>query len=187
VALPQRTWSGCGLPCEDGISTWHIRAVGGASFYYGDDSSAEPCTYWGADIGRTFCGSWGLDLYWRMNAAQFERWNEECLVVDHDGGYMNHFGAKLTMEGAFGQSRWYWWAGLGGGYFITTDFLNDDEGWEAFGELGIGYVLNEQWRVRLGVNAHLMDTHVGRFNAANDNEKRLLWVIAPVLEVQFDF
>jgi len=186
--LRSRTWSGCGgLPCCCGISMWHVRLVGGVAFYTGDDAPEE-CGYFGADFGRTHCGCWGYDVYYRWSSAQFERTLDPTRVVPaKDGGYTHHFGLKLTYERPFGNSRFYWWAGLGAGYFITQDYWYDDEGFEGFGELGIGYVLGRNWRVRLGVNVHAMDTKVTRESYLDDGDSRLLWLIAPVLEVEIDF
>jgi hypothetical protein len=48
-------------------------------------------------------------------------------------------------------------------------------------------VISQNFRVRLGVNAHGLDTTVTRENPADDGEGRWLWVVAPVLEVEFDF
>jgi len=34
---------------------------------------------------------------------------------------------------------------------------------------------------------HGMNTHVGRESAADDGESRWLWVVAPVVGLEFDF
>ncbi len=189
--VPQRARQGCGLHCEEGISRWHVRGVMGAAFFAGDDP-AENCLYWGADIGRTFCGCWGLDAYYRYNSGRFDLLTPPGLVKD--GGGMHHVGAKLTYERGFGQgSRFYWWGGLGAGYFWTEDYFVDDSGIEGYGEAGVGYVINNNFRVRVGVNVHAMDTNVTRRLAwpvapgTNDRSSRLLWVIAPVGQIEIDF
>jgi hypothetical protein len=37
------------------------------------------------------------------------------------------------------------------------------------------------------VNVHGMDTDAARFSPADDGESRWLWVIAPVVELEFAF
>jgi hypothetical protein len=107
---------------------------------------------------------------------------------------MYHVGVKLTYEKAFSRgSRLYAWGGLGGGYFWTGDYFVNDDGPEAYGEVGLGYVLSDTWRIRVGVNVHAMDTNVTRRLAwpvapgTNDRTNRLLWVIAPVGQIEADF
>jgi hypothetical protein len=163
---------------------WHLRAVGGYAFFFGEDP-AEPCIYLGADVGRTFCGCWGLDLFYRYNSGRFDRINDPRATKD--GGEFHHLGVKLTMEHSFNRSRFYWWAGLGPEYFFTKKYLENDSGFGVFGELGVGYVFNQNFRARLGVNAHGLSTTVTRENPADDGEARWLWIVAPVLEVEFDF
>jgi hypothetical protein len=179
----ERCYSGCGLPCADGISQWHVRGVLGYAFAFGDDPPNE-CLYWGLDLGRTFCGCWGLDLFYRYHSGQFDRAN--LPQPTKDGGEWHHVGAKFTYEFGFG-GRWYGWAGIGPEYWWTNDFLNDDSGFGVFGELGVGYVINQSWRVRAGVNVHGLDTDVTRENPANDGQSRWLWFVAPVIEVEFSF
>jgi hypothetical protein len=163
---------------------WHVRGVIGYAFYAGTDP-ADPCLYWGADLGRTFCGCWGLDLFYRYNSGVFERDNDPRAT--EDGGAWHHFGIKFTFEGSFNRSRLYWWAGVGPEYFLTDDYLFDDDGFGIFGEAGLGYVVNQNFRIRLGVNVHGMDTDVTRKDPANDGDSRWLWIIAPVLEAEIDF
>lgn len=185
LVTPERTLSGCWPPCNSGISQWHVRAVGGVSFSEGDDPF-EDCSYFGADIGRTFCGCWGLDLYWRYNSGRFTRDEGNALI--RDGGEWHHFGAKVTLERSFGRdSRFYAWAGIGAGYFTTNKYLFDDSGFEVFGEAGIGYNLSENWRIRAGVNVHGMDTDVTRRLPVDDGRERWLWIIAPVIELEGSF
>jgi hypothetical protein len=181
----QRKWSGKGLCCEDGISLWHVRAVGGRAFCFGTDPF-DPCVYYGLDIGREFCGCWGLDFYYRLNSGRFDR-DEPGFTRLHDGGWMHHFGGKLTYERSIDRSDWYWWVGLGAGYFKTVDYVHNDSGFEGFGEAGIGYIFSEHFRARLGVNVHGLNTTVTRKNPPNDGQSRFLWIVAPVLELEVDF
>jgi hypothetical protein len=183
--VPQRSYSGCGLPCADGISQWHVRGVIGRSFSEGTDSM-EDCTYYGADIGRTFCGCWGLDAYYRYNTGRFTRDVPAGRFLD--GGEWHHIGAKFTYERGFSKnSRLYYWGGVGGGLFWTDKYIDNDSGPEVFGEAGLGYVLSKNWRVRAGVNVHGMDTSVTRRLPVNDGRSRWLWIIAPVAEIEADF
>jgi hypothetical protein len=182
VAAPARCWSGCGLPCSDGLSQWHIRGALGYAFYEGEDPGNE-CIYWGFDFGRTFCGCWGLDIFYRYNSTQFPRQG----VITQDGGSMHHIGVKATMERSFGKSRFYWFVGLGPEYFWTEDYINDDSGFGIFAEAGVGYVINQTFRIRGGLNAHALDTDVGRFNPADDGDSRWLFILAPVIELEIAF
>lgn len=182
---PQRCYSGCGLPCADGISQWHVRGVAGRAFSEGTDPFKE-CTYFGADFGRTFCGCWGLDAYYRYNTGRFTR--EMPAGLFKDGGEWHHVGAKLTYEQGFSaNSRLYAWGGVGGGYFWTEKYLANDSGPEVFGEAGLGFVLSKNWRIRAGVNVHGMDTNVTRRLMVNDGRSRWLWIIAPVAEIEASF
>lgn len=188
-ALPppgQRTYSNCGLPCADGISQWHVRGVLGYAFPFGDDAPNE-CVYWGVDVGRTFCGCWGMDLFYRYNGNQFERDNPPQTRPNIDGGKWHHVGMKFTYETAL-SGRLYMWAGVGPEYWWAQDFLlGDDSGFGVFGELGLGYVINQNWRVRAGVNVHGLDTDITRKSAADDGKSRWLWFVAPVIEIEFAF
>lgn len=184
AAPAERTWSGCALPCADGISMWHVRGVIGEAFSFGEDP-IDNCLYWGGDIGRTFCGCWGLDAFYRYHSGQLDRNNPGDPIKD--GGSWNHVGVKVTFEGQIGSSKFYWWAGVGPEYFWTQDYLNDDDGFGVFGEAGLGYLLSRNLRLRLGVNVHGMDTDVTRELPADDGESRWLWVVAPVAEVEFSF
>jgi hypothetical protein len=185
--LLERAWPGCGLPCEYGISMWHVRAVGGFAWFTGDDPG-EGCMYWGADIGRTFCGCWGLDAFYRYNPVKFDRLVGPAGGMDQDGGVIHHVGVKLTYEKSIANSKFYVWGGIGPEFWWTQDLLDDDSGFGAFGEIGLGYILNRTFRIRGGLNAHWMpDIAAGRFNPADDGEGRALWVFAPVLELEVDF
>ena len=110
------------------------------------------------------------------------------MTLQVDGGVIHHVGVKLTYEKAFGQSKFYGWGGIGPEFWWTQDYMDDDSGFGAFGELGIGYVINRTFRIRAGVNVHWMpDIAAGRFNPADDGEGRSLWLVAPVIEAQIDF
>lgn len=185
LVTPERTYSGCWPPCNDGISQWHGRAVVGMAFSEGTDPFIE-CSYYGLDVGRTFCGCWGLDLYYRYNSGRFKR--DPATGFSRDGGSWHHFGAKITFEKSFGRSsKFYAWGGLGAGYFTTADYIDDDSGFEIFGEAGLGYNVSRNWRLRAGVNIHGMDTSVTRFSPADDGDSRWLWIIAPVIELEGSF
>jgi hypothetical protein len=183
AAAPERTWSGCGLPCSDGISQWHVRGVLGRAWTFGDDEM-EDCWYWGFDVGRTFCGCWGLDLFYRYHSGQFDRNNPPQPTVD--GGEFHHVGAKFTYDFPI-SGKIYGWAGVGPEYWWTSDYLNDDSGFGVFAELGVGYVFNRNIRLRAGVNIHGLDTDVTRVLPANDGDSRWLWVVAPVVELEWAF
>ena len=185
MVVPDRTYSGCWLPCNDGISMWHARALAGIATSAGTDSFSN-CVYYGLDLGRTFCGCWGLDAYYRYNSGRFDR-NPGPGQAFKDGGEWHHFGAKVTFGKSFGHSPFYAWAGLGAGYFTTNNYIADDSGFELFGEAGVGYNLTRNWALRAGVNIHGMDTTVTRELPANDGKSRWLWIIAPVIEIEGRF
>ena len=63
----------------------------------------------------------------------------------------------------------------------------NDDGIAGFGEAGLGYMLSNAMRIRLGLNVHAMDTVTGRLDPANDTSSRLLWLIAPTLGFDLDF
>ena len=172
----------CGLPCERGVQQWHVRALGGYSTWFGTDAG-EDCGYLGADVGRSLCGScWSVDAFWRGHTAHFDREGG-----GEDGGTWNHLGVKASYERSLGGGRWFAWAGAGPEYFWTSDYLHDDSGFGVFGEGGIGYVVNRNLRVRAGVNAHGMNTDVGRTSAADDGDSRWLWIVGPVVGLEIDF
>lgn len=187
-----RGWSGCGIPCEAGCRTWHARLLGGIAFHAGDDAGSK-CLYLGADLGTTFCRCWGVDVFYRTHEAQFDRLlpgdpaAPRSGRVGKDGGRWHHVGAKLTYERSISRSRWFGYAGLGVQYFWTEKYLDNDNGFGGFGELGIGYAFNHRWRLRAGVEVFGQDTSVTRENPANDGQSRLLWVISPVIQVEIDF
>ncbi len=180
-----------GLACCQGISQWHIRAVGGGSFFFGDDAPEE-CSYFGADIGRTFCGCWGLDAYYRHNTGRLDRQvitgqAAPVTQIDEDGGEWHHVGLKATIERPLYGNRLYGWAGVGAGYYWTEGYINDDDGFEGYAEAGIGYMLTSRLRLRAGVNVHAMDTEVTREDPADDGDSRWLFLVAPVLELEATF
>jgi len=183
AAAPTRSWAGCGMPCSDGISMWYLTGVFGRAWQLGDDHG-EDCWYGGFDLGRTFCGCWGLDLFYRYHSGQFERSNSP--QPTRDGGAFHHVGVKFTYDFPI-SGRLYGWAGVGPEYWWTDGYLNEDDGFGVFGELGVGYVLSQNIRLRAGVNVHGLDTDVTRKFPADDGESRWLWVIAPVIEVEFAF
>ncbi len=172
----------CGLPCERCESDWHVRALGGFSFWLGTDAG-DNCGYVGADVGRNLCGScWSIDGFWRGHSAQFDR-----DPSGHDGGTWNHVGVKASYERSLGGGRWFAYGGAGPEYFWTNDYLHDDSGFGVFGEAGIGYVVSRHFRVRAGLDVHGMYTDAGRQSPADDGNSRWLWVVAPVVGLEFDF
>ena len=187
---PTGRYTGCGLPCTQGISEWHVRALGGVALFAGDDTPEE-CSFFGMDIGRTFCGCWGLDFYYRYNSGRFDRegfFDANGAAIARDGGHMHHVGLKLTYESSFGRNApVYWYTGIGGGYFWTEDYIDDDEGAEVFFQAGIGYMITRNIRIRGGVDIIGMDTSVGRRLPANSGQSRFLWVIAPNIGLEFTF
>lgn len=183
--VPPRQYDGCGLPCMDGISQWHVRGLGGIVTYSGDDPG-DDCGYAGVDLGRTFCGCWGLDLFYRWNSGQFERL--VAAGVAKDGGDWHHVGVKVSKEFAFGDnSPFYAYVGAGPQYFWTEDYISDDDGFGFFGEVGIGYALSRNFRIRAGVDFHGVNTSVTRRDPANDGDDRFLWLIAPNIGIEFDW
>ena len=183
-----REWSGCGLACADGLSQWHIRGVVGQVFFEGTDAP-DSCDYAGIDIGRTFCGCWGVDVFYRWHSGQLDRLQNGMVMRDGsefpDG--FHHVGVKLTYESAIGNSKWFLWGGAGPEYFWTEGYINNDSGFGVYGEAGIGYVFNRNFRVRGGVNVHGFDTDVTRLNPADDGDSRWLWAIAPVIQLEVNF
>lgn len=175
----------CRLPCEEGISTWHARALGGLAFAEGTDPPKD-CGYLGADLGRTFCGSacgcWGVDLFYRTHQGRFDR----APGGGKDGGRFHHLGVKATWERSLGRSRLYGYAGAGPEFFWTDDYRDDDSGFGAFAEAGVGYRLTRNLRVRAGLNVHGLDTDVARRSAADDGDGRWLWIVAPSVGIEFD-
>lgn len=171
-----------GLPCERGQGRWHIRPVGGAAFWLGDDES-DVDIYGGIDIGRTFAGCFGVDAFYRYSAGTFDRQITGGIL--EDAGAFHHAGIKGTyMSSLDGSGRLFAWAGIGVAYFWSQDLQIDDDGVSGFAEIGLGYALTDAIRLRLGLNLHAMDTEAGRFLASDD--PRVLWTLAPTLGLELD-
>lgn len=191
-ATAGRGWDGCcGLPCEAGCGTWHVRGVGGYTFISGEDCPEDGAGYFGADVGYTFPCCLGVDVFWRMTT---------CLDFDRDVRIpgtipfrgtdtlsLGLVGVKATYERSFSNGRLFGYAGLGPAFFYTNDALEDDTGFGAFGELGLGYRLGRRWRLRAGVEVAGLYTDVTRTNPIDDGERRWLVLVSPVAQVQFDF
>ncbi len=179
----------CGLPCEAGCATWNVGVVGGAGFYLGDEATERACCYTGADVGRTWpCCCFGASIFYRTFGGRFDR------VVTAPGapartgadtGRFHTIGVKATYQRSINNSRWSWYVGAGPEFFWTHDYLANDDGIGGFGEAGVGYRLTRKLSIRGGLEVHALSTSAARLNAANDNSKRLLWVLAPVLQLQF--
>lgn len=179
-----------GLPCESGCGTWHARVAGGAGFYLGADSDGSACSYFGADVGRTWPCCVGVDVFYRTFGGRFDRavlTPGAPAFVGDDVGRFHVVGAKATYERSIRNSRWSWYAGAGPVFFWTQDYLADDDGVGGFGEAGVGYRLGRRWRLRSGLEVHALSTSAARLKAASNNTKRPLWLLAPVLQIEFSF
>ncbi|MDA1195398.1 MAG: autotransporter outer membrane beta-barrel domain-containing protein, partial [Planctomycetota bacterium] len=174
------------LPCEVLRDTWLIRGIGGWSFALADtDSGDKSGMYFGFDIGRTWQGCFGIDLYYRYSEQSFDR--QVTGGILSDSGAYQHLGLKATYQSSFGRaSRFYWWAGLGIGWYDTDGYQIDDSGFEGFGQAGLGVMLSRRMRLRFGVDVHAVDTDTGRFDPANDGSSRLLWMMQPVVALEYD-
>ncbi len=173
----------CGLPCENGRWNWRVRAVGGYPFQFGDDAGETCCLYLGADFGRNFCGTClAVEGFYRTHGEKFD---VEGYGVD--AGRFHHVGVKAYYERSFNQSKFYWWAGIGPEYFWTQDYLDNDSGFGIYAELGVGYVLAENWRVRAGLNMHADYTSVARNLIVDSGKDRWLFTVAPTVSIEFDF
>lgn len=180
----------CGLPCEHGCGDWHVRAAGGWAFFAGDDSDLDSCYYWGGDAGYTFPCCWGIDVFFRTFGAEADREVPvvgAATIVGEDSGTWYTIGVKATWQNSISNSKWFYYAGIGPEFYFTQDYLNDDEGFGGFAEIGLGYRLNRHWRIRGGLDVHALSTSAARLSPADDGSNRLLWVFAPVLEVEFNF
>jgi len=172
------------LRCERRLASWHLRPVGGGVFPQGDDKG-DTGYLAGVDLGRTFSNCFGVDFFYRYVDTSFDRDVPGGLL--QDAGQIHTAGLKLTFNKSLGSnSRMFFWAGLGAGYFTTSGLQHDDEGVAGYGELGLGYLLSDALRIRLGGNVIAMDTDAGRRAAANDRSKRLLWLAAPTLSLELD-
>ncbi len=158
--------------------------LGGASFWFGDDSG-DIGPYAGVDFGYTMCGCFGIDVFYRYVGGTFDRIEPSGIL--EDSGAFHHVGLKFTYQSSFSQgSRWYWWGGLGASWFKAREFRDKDDGIAGYGELGLGFLVTDSIRARLGVSAHAADTVIGRKLPSVDTGSRLLWTVAPTLGVEFD-
>ncbi len=172
------------LACERRRPTWHLRALGGGVFPQGDDKGDAGLVA-GLDAGRTFTNCFGADLFYRYVRTSFDRAVVGGLL--EDAGLIHAAGLKITFNKSLGTSnRLFFWAGLGAGYFKTSGLQHNDRGVAGYGELGLGYLLSDRLRLRLGGNVMAMDTDAGRFLATDDHSKRLLWLVAPTLGIELD-
>ena len=104
-----------------------------------------------------------------------------------DAGDIHFIGAKLTYEQSFSRdSPLYIWAGIGPGWFKTRRFAQDDDGFGMLGEVGLGYVINDTFRLRLGTNIMALNTRAGRMLPANDGSRRWVTTVAVVAGIEID-
>ncbi len=195
----------CGLPCELGVSDWHVRAVAGFPFYGGTDPG-EGCFYWGFDVGTTRCNCVGFDAFYRSTqcddepgetspgtsptaqaatrviAAEFDRNG-----YGSDGGKIQWVGVKATYQKSFGGSNFYGYGGVGPEYFWTENYLDDDSGIGGFAELGVGWRFASWGALRAGVDIHGDSTSVTRKAVSDSGDSRFLWTVAPIIGLEFDF
>jgi hypothetical protein len=173
------------LACERGREKAHFRALGGWAFAFGDDTP-DSGAYAGGDLGYTFDGCIGIDVFYRYASARFDRQVPAGLL--EDGGDTHHIGLKVTYEASLDSSSGlYVWFGIGPEYFWTERYTNNDDGFGGMAELGIGYLLSDDVRARLGVSVHGFSSSAGRLNAVNDGSDRFLWTVAPTLGIEIDF
>jgi len=172
------------LSCERKENGWHVRGLAGAAFFAGLESGTTGL-YAGADIGYTMCNCLGIDVFYRFAASTFDRNLPNGLL--EDSGDWHTVGLKATFDKTFNAtSRWYWSAGLGAGYFKSRRYQEDDSGLAGYAEFGVGYMLSNSIRARLGLDVHAMKTTTGRLNPASADGSRMLWILAPVLGVEID-
>ncbi len=173
------------LPCERRRSRWHARAVGGWTFTAGDESGDSGFLA-GVDIGRTFAGCIGVDLYYRYTAQTFDRVVTGGLL--EDAGGFHHVGLVANYQGSFSRtSRFYWYVGLGLGWFMAEDYQRTDSGLEGYFQGGLGYMLTNDMRLRFGLDAFAVETKSGHLRSSADGSSRLLWMFSPTLALEFDF
>jgi len=173
------------LACDRGRGSWHFRARGGYAWWLGTDSGSAGA-FAGGDLGYTFGDCWGVDVFYRYSSTRFSRTMGG--ITFQDGGDIHFTGLKATYESAVSRySDWFFWAGLGMGWVKTRRFANDDSGFGILGETGVGYLLNNSARIRLGVNIDALFTSVGRRLPANDTASRWLTAVAPTLGLELDF
>jgi hypothetical protein len=173
-----------GLPCERGRAGWHVRGLGGYGFSFGTDE-ADAGAFGGVDIGHTFGGCVGVDVFYRYTNPRFDRTTPAGLL--RDGGDIHFVGAKVTYEATFQRGTdFFWWVGVGPGWFKTRRLEADDEGIGILAEAGLGVVLDSSARLRFGANAQMINTTAGRMSAALDGSARWLTTLAPVLQLEID-
>ena len=186
-----RGWDGCcGLPCESGCSDWHVRGLVGWPFFTGDSTSMEGCYYFGVDAGWTSPCCWGVDVFARFFGAEADRNIAVAGAPNYtgtDSGEWGTIGIKATWQNSISNSKWFYYAGIGPEHYWNTGYLVEDDGFGGFAEVGIGYVLNRHWRLRAGLDIHALSTKAAQENAADDGDRRLLWVFAPNVGVEFNF
>ena len=180
----------CGLPCETGCGDWHVRGLVGFPFFSSDESTIEGCYYFGGDVGRTFPCCWGVDLFGRAFGGEADR-NVAVAgaptFAGKDVGEFYTLGVKATWQNSISNSRFYYYVGIGPEIFWARNFVVEEEGFGGFGEIGLGYVLAKNWRIRAGLDVHALSTKAAKEDAVNDNSRSLLWVFAPVVGVEFTF
>ena len=184
-----RGWDGCcGLPCESGCGDWHVRALAGWPFFVGDNTTIEGCYYVGVDVGRTWPCCWGVDLFARAFGCEADRNIGVAGAPSFKGkdvGEWYTLGVKATWQNSISNSKWYYYAGIGPEVFWARNFVVEEEGFGGFAEIGVGYVLARNWRLRAGLDVHALSTKAAQENAVDDGSRRLLWVFAPVIGVEF--
>lgn len=184
LALLGEIRSSVSLPCERRRGRWHARGLGGGTFWFGTDKG-DPGWYAGLDLGHTFSGCFGVDAYYRFSSGTFDRTLAGGRL--EDGGGWHHVGLKGTYMSSFSRSsQFFGWIGLGVGWFTAEDYAREDDGFEGYAELGVGYMASRNTRVRLGVMFHAMDTKATREDPARDGTSRLLWIVAPTLSLELD-
>jgi hypothetical protein len=182
------------MPCyprtSPGTTVWvepwaRLRVLGGYDVQFGEDPG-EGCVYLGANVSVPFCAepchSWSVDAFYRTYESQFDR-----LPDGKDGGRFHHVGLQVTYRHAFPGTRFFGWIGAGPEFFWTDEYLDDDSGFGAFGEVGVGYALSRHWHVFAGVNLHAFPTDVTREDPADDGDDRWLFVVAPMAGIEFEF
>jgi hypothetical protein len=196
----------CGLPCERGVSEWHVRGVIGVPYLFGTDAG-HGCDYWGVDVGNTRCNCVGIDAFYRtmtcsdkrvgaigplpsptsqvnprVAEARFDRNG-----FGEDGGTIQFVGVKATYQGSIANSKIYGYVGAGPEYFWTQKYIDNDSGIGGFAEAGLGWRFASWGSLRLGVDVHGDYTSVTRKAIVDSGESRLLWTVAPIVGVEFDF
>ena len=179
----------CGLPCENGCGSWHVRAVVGWPLFVGDDDAIEGCYYFGADVGRTFPCCLGVDLFYRQFGCEADRTvgAGAGAYTGTDVGTWYTIGVKATMSHSINNGKVYWYAGIGPEFFWAQDFVATDEGFGGFAEVGLGYMITRHLSIRAGLDVHALSTSAARLNTVDDGSTRLLWVFAPIVGVSYDF